>query len=80
MSPVVISASDPAVVELFSGLQPATFARLIAHLRCEGADRLLLGRPTRAGTVMMSGDFSRGEHGGFGWVGSVDEVDCRQVG
>jgi hypothetical protein len=32
-------------VELFSGLRPATFARLITRLRCDGADRPLRGRP-----------------------------------
>ncbi|MFD3463189.1 transposase [Nocardia fluminea] len=33
------------MVELFSGLRPATFARLITQLRREGADRPLRGRP-----------------------------------
>ncbi|MGW5572427.1 transposase [Nocardia thailandica] len=33
------------MVELFSGLRPATFARLITRLRREGADRPLRGRP-----------------------------------
>lgn len=33
------------MVELFSGLPPATFARLIPQLRREGADRPLRGRP-----------------------------------
>ncbi|GGN97823.1 hypothetical protein GCM10011610_64210 [Nocardia rhizosphaerihabitans] len=42
---VVISASDPVMVELFSGLRPRTFARLITQLRREGADRPLRGRP-----------------------------------
>jgi hypothetical protein len=42
---VVISAADPVIVELFSELRPATFARLISQLRREGADRPLRGRP-----------------------------------
>ncbi|WP_189034808.1 transposase [Nocardia rhizosphaerihabitans] len=33
------------MVELFSGLRPRTFARLITRLRREGADRPLRGRP-----------------------------------
>jgi hypothetical protein len=41
----VISASDPVMVELHSGLRPATFARLISQLRHEGADRPLRGGP-----------------------------------
>lgn len=44
-SPVVILAADPVMVELFSGLRPTTFARLIAQLRREGADRPLRSRP-----------------------------------
>lgn len=42
---MVISAADPVMVELFSGLRPRTFARLITRLRREGADRPLRGRP-----------------------------------
>ncbi|MFD6393711.1 hypothetical protein [Nocardia sp. NPDC060259] len=45
VSPVVISATDPVIVELFSGLQPRKFARLITQLRRDGADRPLRGRP-----------------------------------
>jgi len=41
----VISAADPVMVELFSGLRPRKFARLITRLRREGADRPLRGRP-----------------------------------
>ncbi|TCJ89412.1 DDE superfamily endonuclease [Nocardia alba] len=33
------------MVELFSGLRPRTFARLITGLRREGVDRPLRGRP-----------------------------------
>ncbi|MFJ2838737.1 transposase [Nocardia sp. NPDC087230] len=33
------------MVELFSGLRPRTFARLVSRLRREGADRPLRGRP-----------------------------------
>ncbi len=40
-----MSASDPVMVELFSGLWPARFARLITRLRREGADRPLRVRP-----------------------------------
>lgn len=39
MSPDAISASDPVMVEMFSRVKPATFARLITRLQCEGADR-----------------------------------------
>lgn len=42
---MVIPASDPVMVELFSGLRPRTFARLITGLRREGVDRPLRGRP-----------------------------------
>ncbi len=42
---MVISAPDPVMVELFSGLRSATFARLITRLRRDGADRPLRGRP-----------------------------------
>ncbi|MGW4720552.1 transposase family protein [Nocardia sp. NPDC004260] len=41
----VISAVDAVMVELFSGLRPRKFARLITRLRREGADRPLRGRP-----------------------------------
>ncbi len=45
MARVVVSAADPVMVELFSGLRSRTFARLITRLRREGADRPLRGRP-----------------------------------
>lgn len=45
MSSVMISASDPAMVELFSELRPATFTRLITRLRRENAGRPLRGWP-----------------------------------
>ncbi|GGO00066.1 hypothetical protein GCM10011610_68680 [Nocardia rhizosphaerihabitans] len=41
---MVVSASGPVMVELFSGLRSRTFTRLTTQLRREGADRPLRGR------------------------------------
>ncbi|MEV2279448.1 transposase [Nocardiopsis sp. NPDC049922] len=41
----LISAADATMVELFSGLKPRQFAKLVRQLRREGADPAARGRP-----------------------------------